>query len=310
MVTGYGHDTSWGYDAALGYDEERRREAQVSGPARYGEPPPGAPSPASGAAPSVSSNRVWRDALAAASEPDAGALDQPPPEPGQRPRPGRMVLGLASLAAERLRGGAPPSRALATGVGLVQESAAGARDLARRMLEPAARMAADAVDRASMLPGADRPLRTLERSRARLAEVMARARLRGQATVAAGRADAQAFVQASVADTLSWAQARAVPQLVDGLVPHLVDEVVPRILEGTLPEIRTRVLPAVIDDLANSPQVRELVLEQGKSVAGEAAENLRGTTATADDRVESAFRRLIRSPEPEDRPDQPGSNGG
>ena len=48
----------------------------------------------------------------------------------------------------------------------------------------------------------------------------------------------------------------------------------------------------------------------GDGVVGEAAENLRGTTATADDRVESAFRRLIRSPEPEDRPGQPGSNGG
>jgi hypothetical protein len=305
-----------------GYGEDDQRYTSGAGPASYGEAPPGAPSP----------GQRWREELAAAADLDQGAYDKgaydksahdkpasdrrdfdkvSPSETGRhRPRPGRMVLGLASLAAERLRGGAPHSAALVTGVGLVQESAAGARDLARRMLEPAARLAADAADRANLLPGADRPLRTLERSRSRLAAMMARARRRGEATVAAGRADAQAFVKSSVADTLSWAQARAVPQLVDGLVPHLVDEVVPKILEGTLPEIRARVLPAVIDDLANSPQVRELVLEQGRGVVDEAAVNLRSTTASADDRVESAFRRLIRSPEPEPPKEEPGSNGG
>ena len=185
------------------------------------------------------------------------------------------------------------------------------------MLEPAARIANDAVDRAALIPGADRPLRTLSRSRARFTQVVDRARRRGEATVAAGRAEAEVFVRTSVAETLSWAQAQAVPQIVDGLVPHLVDQVVPRILEGTLPEIRARVLPAVIDDLADSPKVRELVLEQGRGVVGEAALNLRTTAATADDQVESAFRRLVRAPTPEEPTDQPsqgqpknGGNGG
>ena len=136
------------------------------------------------------------------------------------------------------------------------------------------------------------------------------ARMRGQITVAAGRADARTFVQSTVDDGIGWAQADAVPRIVDGLVPQLVDEVVPRIIEGVMPEIRARVLPVVIEDLTNEPKLRELILEQSRSVIGDAADQLRTSTASADDRVESAFRRLIRSPEPEERPDQPGSNGG
>jgi hypothetical protein len=212
--------------------------------------------------------------------------------------PARMVLGMASLAAQRLRGGTPAGDALTTGVGLLQETATGLRDFGRRVFEPASRLAADtvdrAVDRASTLPGAAIPVRSIALSRARLSKVVARARRRGEATVAAGRADAEAFVKSSVAETLTWAQAQAVPQIVDGLVPHLVDEVVPRLIEGAMPEIRAKLLPVVIDDLADSPQLRDLMMEQGKGVVGDAADHLRTTTATADDRVESAFRRMVR----------------
>jgi hypothetical protein len=311
------------YEERQRYEEQQRYAATDVRPASFGAPPPGAPSPApspgagagasgTGAMDTASAGQVWRAATTAEPGP-AQMMDELTAQmtvagvgdAGTRPHPARLVLGMATLAAERLRGGAPAGDALATGVGLVQESAASARDLARRVLEPAARMANDAVDRAALIPGADRPLRTLSRSRARFTQVVDRARRRGEATVAAGRAEAEAFVRTSVAETLSWAQAQAVPQIVDGIVPHLVDQVVPRILEGTLPEIRARVLPAVIDDLAASPKVRELVLEQGRGVAGEAALNLRTTAATADDQVESAFRRLIRAPAPEGPTDQP-----
>ena len=57
--------------------------------------------------------------------------------------------------------------------------------------------------------------------------------------------------------------------------------------------------PAVIDDLTHSPQVRELMLEQGRGVVGEAAQHLRSSTAAADDKLESAFRRLVRAPAPD-----------
>jgi hypothetical protein len=39
-------------------------------------------------------------------------------------------------------------------------------------------------------------------------------------------------------------------------------------------------------------------MEQGQSAVGEAAQQLRDTAAAADDRVESAFRRLVRGQQP------------
>jgi hypothetical protein len=132
--------------------------------------------------------------------------------------------------------------------------------------------------------------------------MVAEARDRGAAAVAESRADATAFVQTTVNDAIAWAQAQAIPQIVDGLVPHMVDSVVPRIIDGAMPEIRSRVLPVVIEDLTTDPRVRDLAVEQGRGAVGEAAEHLRNTTASADDRVESAFQRLVR------RPDQPPSD--
>jgi hypothetical protein len=120
---------------------------------------------------------------------------------------------------------------------------------------------------------------------------MADARLRGQATVKAGRADAVAFLRTSIDDGLAWTQKQAVPRIVDGMMPYLVDDVMPRIIEGAMPEIRTRVLPVVIDDLSHDPRIRDLVQEQSRGMAGEAVQQMRTTTAAADDRVEAAFRR-------------------
>ena len=214
----------------------------------------------------------------------------------------RLALGIAVLAAERLRPGSPASDAFATGVGLLQQTATEARTLVERFMGPPGRLALRTMDWASTRSGSDSPKGSFSRSRDMIGRVVAEARKRGEATLAAGRADASAFVQANVTDGIAWAQAQAVPQIVDGLVPHLVDEVVPRLIDGALPEIRARVLPVVIDDLTNDPRVRDLVLEQGRSAVGEATHSLRSTTATADDRVESAFRRLVHGPPAADQP--------
>jgi len=246
------------------------------------------------AAYAVSSDSIYPGGAAAGDRPSLS--DQPE---SVRSRPGRMMLGLAVLAAERLRPG-PPNDAFLAGVGLLQQGATGARLLALRAMSPPARIASRAAGWAAFLPGAEASRRTLSRSRDRVGRAVLDARRIGAATVAAGRADATEFVQQTVSDGIAWAQARAVPQIVDSLVPHLVDEVVPRIIDGALPEIRERVLPVVIEDLTTDPQVRDLVREQGMGVVGEAAQHLRTTTSSADDRVESAFRRLVRSPQPDD----------
>lgn len=246
-------------------------------------------------------------ATGAAGSTWAGGTQDAAADTGQAmdaPRPVRLALGLAILAAERLRStgraavdrprNAGPSAAFVTGVGLLQQTAAEAREVARRAMDRPAQFASRTATWAARLPGANVPRRSLWRSRERIDRVVAEARERGAAAVAESRADASAFVQATVNDAIAWAQAQAIPQIVDGLVPHMIDSVVPRIIDGAMPEIRSRVLPVVIDDLTTDPRVRELAVEQGRGVVGEAAEHLRQTSASADDRVESAFHRLVR----------------
>jgi hypothetical protein len=213
-------------------------------------------------------------------------------DPPEGSRPARLVLGMAVLAAEQLGPRPANDGAFATGVGLVAQTAAEARQLAQRAMRPPKRFARWT----NTLPGANMRRRYASRYRDAIDRVVSEARKRGGSAMTAGRADASAFVQARVNDGMAWAQNRAVPQIVDGLVPHLVDKVVPRIIDGALPQIREKVMPVIIEDLTNDPQVRELVVEQGRGVVGEAAQQLRTTTATADDRVESAFRRLVRNP--------------
>src|SRR5215471_15089222 len=64
--------------------------------------------------------------------------------------PARLALGMAVLAAERLRLAGPgDNKTLATGVGLMQQGAAEARVLARRFMRRPLRLADQASDWAS-----------------------------------------------------------------------------------------------------------------------------------------------------------------
>jgi hypothetical protein len=214
-------------------------------------------------------------------------------------------LGLTVLAAERL--GSPTNDSFALGVGIAQQTASGLRDLAGRFAGRPARAAYRTLDWATKRTSLRANAGPLARRREEVRRLVQLARERGQATVEAGRAEASTFLQANVTDGMAWAEDQAVPQMVDGLVPHLVESVVPQIvdgivphlvetvvpqvIDGVMPEIRARVLPVIIDDLTNDPRLRELVLEQSRGVVGEAAQQLRSATATADDRVEQAFRR-------------------
>jgi hypothetical protein len=206
----------------------------------------------------------------------------------------RLALGAVMLTSERL-GVADQTRAgLATATGVVERAATGARELVERAhgaVDLVTLSGAAAAERARDVPSA--LLQPVVRRRAAVRDWVAQARRRGAATLDASRAEALAVVQANVEDGIAWAQDNVVPRVVDGLVPHLVAEVVPRIIDGVLPEIRARVLPVVIQDLTDDPRIRELVVEQGRSVLGDAADQLRTGTATADDRVETGFRRMF-----------------
>ncbi|MFC7479260.1 hypothetical protein ACFQX7_03175 [Luedemannella flava] len=143
------------------------------------------------------------------------------------------------------------------------------------------------------LPGSRLVADRMARGQERLAAARGRATARGRASLALGRADAIVFVRRTVDDGLRWAEGQAVPRIVDALVPHLVAEVVPRLIDGAIPQIRERVLPVVIEDLTADEGVRDLMVAQGRGVIGDTAEQLRESTAQADDRVESAIRRLF-----------------
>ncbi|GHJ49112.1 hypothetical protein Cs7R123_64540 [Catellatospora sp. TT07R-123] len=229
-----------------------------------------------------------------------------------------LALGAAVLVAERLRrlGGTDPEdqqrvqdlltsgvepalvdarSPLAVAVGLTQQGA----DLAR---QTGARLAATGRDRARrLLDDAASPriaplaaARDAVRStRDRGRDVVATAGLRGRDTLLTGRAAAVRAFDSTVEETVSWLERTIVPRMVDNLVPHLIDRVVPRLVEGALPEIRHKVIPVVIDDLTRDPRLQALITEQSRGVLANAADELRTTSATADDRIEESFRRLF-----------------
>jgi len=103
----------------------------------------------------------------------------------------------------------------------------------------------------------------------------------------------QNLIPKVVDDLMPYLVSSVVPRIIDGLTPYLVATAVPRILDGVLPQIRAQVLPLLIEDLTQSPQLRELITEQSRDVVADAATDLRDSTAAADDRVETGVRRLF-----------------
>ncbi len=79
-----------------------------------------------------------------------------------------------------------------------------------------------------------------------------------------------------------------------GVVDGSVDWLVPKVIDDAMPQIREKVLPVLVDDLSRDPKVRKMITDQSQSVVSEAAVELRETSAGADDRLETAFRKLLR----------------
>jgi hypothetical protein len=127
----------------------------------------------------------------------------------------------------------------------------------------------------------------------RARSAMANAGARGRDTIAASREAAARTLRGAMDDSIGWAEANVVPRVIDDLMPYLISSVVPRIIDGAMPQIREKVLPVVIDDMTRDPRVRELISEQGRGMVGDATEELRSTSATADDAVEASFRKLF-----------------
>jgi hypothetical protein len=182
--------------------------------------------------------------------------------------PYAVAVGLAQHGADLAQQGAE----------LAQHGVARGRAAGDRVLKAARSRASRA--------GVDSPV---ERARG----VVGTAGVRGQHTIDASRTAALGVLRSAVNGGVTWAETTIVPRMVDDLMPYLISSVVPRLVEGALPEIRTKVLPVVIDDLTTDARVRALVTEQGRSILTDASEELRSTSASADDAVETSFRKLF-----------------
>jgi hypothetical protein len=104
-----------------------------------------------------------------------------PPGPadaqGAQP-PTRMALGLASLAAQRMRSEVPVGDGLVTGIGALRQTANELRALGERVLAPASQVASVAVKGAAVLPIIGVPVRVALRSGRWLADSAERIRHR------------------------------------------------------------------------------------------------------------------------------------
>lgn len=145
------------------------------------------------------------------------------------------------------------------------------------------------------------------------ARIVRRLGSRGGEAVTDSRDAAAAALRGSVENSIDWIATTVAPKVIDKMMPYLVDSVVPRVIDGAMPYlagsvvprmidgampyIRTRVLPAIISDLTRDPEVREMISEQGRGVLTDATMQLRETSATADDRVESEFRKIFHLPQ-------------
>lgn len=226
--------------------------------------------------------------------------------PGANPSVGRLLLGAASLAGERLRlTGQDRSSTTSLVVGLisdgrdavtqaVSELAAGARE------SPPASRVRGAIDRAR---GAlDQARGAIDQARGALDQARGaidHARGRGHALLAGSREETDAWLHDTAQRYLAWAGHAIVPPVMDDATPYVTQEFVPRVIEAAMPQIRATVVPAIIEDLTTDPRVRVMIAEQSHGAVGAAADELRKVTSTADDQVESAFRRTFhRHPTP------------
>jgi len=94
-------------------------------------------------------------------------------------------------------------------------------------------------------------------------------------------------------ELMPYISAKLLPQILDAAMPYIEAKMLPRLLDAAMPLIQAKVMPVLIQDLADSDDLRELITEQSRDVVADAAGDLRESTASADDRLETGFRRLF-----------------
>ena len=216
------------------------------------------------------------------------------------PSVGRLLLGAASLAGERLRlGGKDRSSTAALVVGLISD---GREAVNQAMYElgavaresPSSTRTRGAIGRAR--DAIDQARGALDQARNAIDQARGaidRARGRGHQVLAGSREETDAWLHDVMQRSLAWAGHAIVPPVMDDAAPYVTQEFVPKVIEAVMPQIRATVVPAIIEDLTTDPRVRVMITEQSHGAVAAAADELRKVTSTADDQVESAFRRTF-----------------
>ncbi len=193
------------------------------------------------------------------------------PQTGRR-SVGSLFLGVAALAGQRLHlMGDQQNPTAALVVGLMSDGKDKVVDLGK---------------------GAYRSV-PVDKVRNAVSDAVTHARARGQDAIASSKADASQWLSSTASAPKKWAETKAIPQVMDDMTPYMTDEFMPKMIDAMMPHIRETVVPAVIDDLTTDPRVRKMIAEQSHGAVSAAADELRQVTASADDQVESAFRRTF-----------------
>src|SRR5690349_7069612 len=158
----------------------------------------------------------------------------------------RLAFGTAVLARERLFGRVTADSPMAIALGLASQGLA----LVSKIKRPTVKV-----------PKLD------------VKQALHNAGIRGAITMRRSRRDAETTLRGVMDGSVTWAETRVVPKLVDDMLPYIMSTV------------REKVLPVLVDDLSRDPKVRKMITDQSQSVVGEAAVELRETSAGADDRL-------------------------
>jgi hypothetical protein len=182
----------------------------------------------------------------------------------------RVALGIAILLADRMqtdlgmRGARAPGTAGAFAIGATTTGL----DLAGRAVRSGREAAVGPVNSIAGMgrflarqPIAERVLKPARRVADSVAEGMRSTVRRGQVIAGSARADAVTFLELETSNGIAW--------------------------------LRTAVVPVVIDDLVDSPKVRELAVSQAHGALNDTARVLRARSADADGRLEAGIRRLF-----------------
>jgi hypothetical protein len=117
--------------------------------------------------------------------------------------------------------------------------------------------------------------------------------LKGREAALRAAAEAGRAANAAADATAGWAQRQIVRRVACALTPYLIEELVPEVIDGVMPKIRRDVVPAVVEDLAGDARIRAMVAQQSRGMLTWSVTEVRRASAGADDRVETALRRLL-----------------